>query len=290
MKIGFIGMGIMGSRMAMNLLTEGYDLTISNRTKEKAQTLLDKGAKWADSPAELVSSVDLLFTMLSTPAAVEAVASGSKGFLQNISQGAVWVNCSTVDPDFTMQMAGLAEEKSVSYLDAPVAGTKGPAESGDLVFLVGGSEGDVSKCQPYFDCMGKKTVHLGEAGKGSAMKMLFNLMLGCTMAAYSETLVLGEALGFSKDDIGKVLLDAPVTAPFVKMKHPLIAANDFEEHFPLCWMRKDLHLAADAAYKSGIALPALNSIKEIYGLAEKQGLGRKDFAAIYQFLADESAR
>jgi 3-hydroxyisobutyrate dehydrogenase/glyoxylate/succinic semialdehyde reductase len=133
--------------------------------------------------------------------------------------------------------------------------------------------------------MGKKTVYLGDAGMGSSMKMLFNLMLGFTMEAYSETLVLGEALGFSKEDIGKVLLDAPVTAPFVKLKHPLIAENNFEEHFPLCWMRKDLHLAADAAYSSGVALPALNLIKEIYGLAEKQGLGRKDFAAVYQFLA-----
>jgi len=166
-----------------------------------------------------------------------------------------------------------------------VAGTKGPAESGDLVFLVGGDSGNVDRCQPYFDCMGKKTVYLGDAGMGSSMKMLFNLMLGFTMEAYSETLVLGETFGFSKEDIGKVLLDAPVTPSFVKMKHRLIAESNFEEHFPLCWMRKDLDLAADAAYSSGISLPALNVIKDIYGLAEKQGLGRKDFAAVYQFLA-----
>lgn len=285
MNIGFIGMGIMGSRMAMNLLAAGKDLTINNRTREKAQALLDKGAKWADSPAELASSADVLFTMLSTPEAVRTVATGQNGFLHAMPQDTLWVNCSTVDPDFARQMAQLAELQTVGYLDAPVAGTKGPAETGDLVFLVGGDSENVKRCQPYFDCMGKKTVHLGDAGMGSSMKMLFNLMLGCTMAAYSEAVVLGEAFGFSKGDIGKVLLDAPVTAPFVKMKHLLIAENNFAEHFPLCWMRKDLHLAADAAYKNGIALPALNSIKEIYGLAEKQGLGRKDFAAVYQFLA-----
>jgi 3-hydroxyisobutyrate dehydrogenase/glyoxylate/succinic semialdehyde reductase len=285
MNIGFIGMGIMGSRMAMNLLAAGNNLTINNRTREKAQALLDKGAKWADTPAALASSVDVLFTMLSTPEAVKAVATGQNGFLQAMPKDTLWVNCSTVDPDFARQMAGLAEAQNIGYLDAPVAGTKGPAESGDLVFLVGGDSGNVDRCQPFFDCMGKKTVYLGDAGMGSSMKMLFNLMLGFTMEAYSETLVLGEALGFSKEDIGKVLLDAPVTAPFVKLKHPLIAENNFEEHFPLCWMRKDLHLAADAAYSSGVALPALNLIKEIYGLAEKQGLGRKDFAAVYQFLA-----
>jgi len=285
MKIGFIGLGIMGSRMAMNLLSAGNDLTISNRTREKAEELLDRGAKWADSPAELAAAADVLFTMLSTPAAVKEMATGENGFLRDMPQGTLWVNCSTVDPDSARQMANLAEAQSIGYLDAPVAGTKGPAASGDLVFLVGGKEKDVATCQPYFDCMGKKTVHLGGAGMGSSMKMLFNLMLGCTMAAYSEALLLGESFGFSKDDIGKVLLNAPVTAPFVKNKHPLIAENNFEEHFPLCWMRKDLHLAADAAYRTGIALPALNSIKEIYGLAEKQGLGRKDFAAIYQLLA-----
>ncbi|MGW8195398.1 MAG: NAD(P)-dependent oxidoreductase [Desulforhopalus sp.] len=285
MKIGFIGMGIMGSRMAMNLLAAGKNLTINNRTREKAQALLDKGAKWADTPAEVASSVDVFFTMLSTPEAVKTVATGQDGFLQAMPKDTLWVNCSTVDPDFARQMARLADTQGVGYLDAPVAGTKGPAESGDLVFLVGGDSENVNRCQSCFDCMGKKTMHLGDAGMGSSMKMLFNLMLGCTMAAYSETLVLGEAFGFSKDDIGKVLLDAPVTAPFVKMKHRLIAESNFEEHFPLCWMRKDLHLAADAAYKSGIALPGLNSIKEIYGLAEKQGLGRKDFAAVYQFLA-----
>jgi 3-hydroxyisobutyrate dehydrogenase/glyoxylate/succinic semialdehyde reductase len=285
MNIGFIGMGIMGSRMAMNLLAAGNSLTINNRTREKAQALLDKGAKWADTPAALASSVDVLFTMLSTPEAVKAVATGQNGFLQAMPKDTLWVNCSTVDPDFARQMAGLAEAQNIGYLDAPVAGTKGPAESGELVFLVGGDSGNIDRCQPFFDCMGKKTVYLGDVGMGSSMKMLFNLMLGFTMEAYSETLVLGEALGFSKEDIGKVLLDAPVTAPFVKLKHPLIAENNFEEHFPLCWMRKDLHLAADAAYSSGVALPALNLIKEIYGLAEKQGLGRKDFAAVYQFLA-----
>jgi len=289
MNIGFIGMGIMGSRMAMNLLAAGNDLTISNRTREKAQPLLDKGAKWAESPADLADAVDILFTMLSTPDAVRKVATGDSGFLQAMPKGTLWVNCTTVDPDFAREMAGQAAAQSIGYLDAPVTGTKGPAAGGELVFLVGGDRGDVNKCRSCFDCMGKKTVHLGGVGRGTSMKMLFNLMLGCTMAAYSESLVLGESFGFSKDDIAKVLLDAPVTAPFIKRKHSLIAENNFEEHFPLCWMRKDLHLAADAAYRNGVALPAMNAIKELYGLAEKQGLGRKDFAAVYKVLAKDGS-
>ena len=287
MKIGFIGLGIMGSRMAFNLLSAGNDLVIHNRTREKADALLEKGAKWAESPAELAKSADILITMLSTPEAVTEVATGDQGFLNALPKEALWVNCTTVDPDFARQMANMAKAREVCYLDAPVAGTKGPAGSGDLVFLVGGKTKDISKCQPLFDCMGKKTVHLGDAGQGSSMKMLFNLMLGCTMAAFSEARVLGESFGFSSETLANVLLEAPVAAPFLKIKHALIDKKDFEAHFPLCWMRKDLHLAADAAYKKGVALPALNAVKELYGLAEKQGLGNNDFAAVYQLLADE---
>lgn len=287
MKIGFIGLGIMGSRMALNLLAAGNDLTINNRTKEKAQALLNKGAKWTESPADLAATVDIIFTMLSTPEAVKEVATGKNGFLDALPERALWVNCTTVDPDFARQMANIAKDQNVGYLDAPVAGTKGPAGSGDLVFLIGGKENDISKCQPLLDCMGKKTVHLGDAGQGSSMKMLFNLMLGCTMAAFSEARVLGESFGFTSETLANVLLEAPVAAPFLKIKHALIEKKDYEAHFPLCWMRKDLHLAADSAYKNGVALPALNAVKELYGLAEKQGLGNNDFAAVYRLLANE---
>ena len=287
MKIGFIGLGIMGSRMALNLLDSGHELTINNRTREKAKTLLEKGALWAESPIELAPKVDILITMLSTPQAVKEVATGEKGFLEGLPKGALWINCTTVDPDFARQMASLAKAKNIGYLDAPVAGTKGPAANGELVFLIGGNAEDISKCQPLFDCMGKKSVHLGDAGQGSSMKMLFNLMLGCTMAAFSEARVLGESFGFTSETLANVLLEAPVAAPFLKIKHALIDSKDYEAHFPLCWMRKDLHLAADSAYKNGVALPALNAVKEIYGLAEKQGLGNHDFAAVYRLLADE---
>ena len=166
-----------------------------------------------------------------------------------------------------------------------MAGTKGPAGSGDLLFLVGGNIEDLDRCRPLLECMGKKVVHLGGAGNGAAMKMLFNLMLGNAMAAYSEALVLGETLGLPRQTVADVILDAPVAAPFLKMKQRLLDQNEFEAHFPLRWMRKDLHLVAQTAYENGVALPALNAVKEIYALAEKHGLGEEDFAAIYRYLA-----
>lgn len=285
MRTGFIGLGIMGSRMARNLLDDGYDLAIHNRTASKAEDLLARGAKWAANPGDLASRVDVLFTMLPTPEVVRTLAVEENGFLRALPQGALWVDCSTVDPGFARWMAGVAADGGVRYLDAPVAGTKGPAANGELVFFVGGKAEDLEEARPLLACMGKAILPMGEAGQGAAMKMLVNLMLGSAMAAYSEALVLGEALGFAKATIAETILSSPVAAPFLKLKQGLIERNDFEAHFPLRWMRKDLHLAARTAYECNVALPALNSVKEIYALAEQHGLGEEDFAAIYRFFS-----
>jgi 3-hydroxyisobutyrate dehydrogenase-like beta-hydroxyacid dehydrogenase len=286
MKVGFIGMGIMGSRMARNLLSKSYHLTIYNRTPDKASNLLEAGAEWAKTPSDVAVKIDILFTMLSTPEVIERLATGQNGFLEAMPKGSLWVDCSTVNPGFSRKMANLAGKRGVHYLEAPVAGTKGPAESGELVFLVGGNNQDLDQCRPLLECMGKKILFFGDHGQGAGMKMLFNLMLGSAMAAYSEALVLGNALGFTKEKIAEVLLNGPVAAPFLKLKQPLIEKGEFDAHFPLCWMRKDLHLSAQTAYENGVALPALNAIKEIYAVAEKKGLGKSDFSSIYQYLAD----
>jgi len=285
MKIGFVGLGIMGGRMAHNLLAKGHALTVYNRTRAKADRLLASGAQWAKTPAEAARDVDVLFTMLSTPEVVQGLAAEEDGFLAAMGQGAIWVDCSTVNPSFARWMAAVAGARGVRYLDAPVAGTKGPAQSGDLVFLVGGRDDDLARVKPLLACMGRKVIHLGGAGQGAAMKMLFNLLLGSAMAAYAEAIALGKALGFKAEMLGEILGNAPVTAPFLQMKQALIAQGEFEAHFPLRWMRKDLHLASQTAYEQGLALPNLNLVKEIYALAEMRGLGDQDFAAVYRMLA-----
>jgi 3-hydroxyisobutyrate dehydrogenase/glyoxylate/succinic semialdehyde reductase len=285
MRVGFIGLGIMGGRMARNLLNAKYDLTVYNRTREKAQPLIAEGARWAERPADLAREVDILFTMLATPEVVQTLAAEEDGFLDALPQDALWVDCSTVHPGFSRRMGAVAGACGVRFLDAPVAGTKGPAESGELVFFVGGRAEDLEACRPLLGCMGKKVLHLGGTGKGSAMKMLFNLMLGSAMSAYSEALVLGEALGLARRQVADILLAAPVAAPFLKLKQPLIDQDDFAAHFPLRWMHKDLHLAALCAYESGVALPGLNAVKEIFALAAGEGLGEQDFAAVHRFLS-----
>ncbi len=284
MKIGFIGLGIMGSRMAGNLLKHGFNLVVYNRSKDKALPLLEAGAEWAESPHELAKKVDFLITMLSTPEVVEQLAIGDQGFLCKLPHGSMWMDCTTVHPSFSRKMAALAEQQHIRFVDAPVAGSKKLAEEGQLLFLVGGKREDVVFCEPLFKAMGKNHLHLGDVGQGAALKMIFNLLLGEAMLAFSEALALGLQLGIEKSTMLEVLLEAPVTAPFLKGKRDKLENEIFETEFSLKWMQKDLQLASLSAYEQGLALPALNVIKEVFAQAKQYGLADEDFSAIFKFL------
>jgi len=289
MRIGFIGLGLMGSRMATNLLRRaGYDLVVHNRTRAKAELVLDLGATWADSPAQLGKEVDLLFTMLAHPEAVTQMALGEEGFLDALPPGALWADCSTVNPSFSREMAGRARQRGIRFLDSPVAGTLGPAAEGELLFLVGGDPEDVEACRPLLEVMGRKIVHVGGHGQGTGLKMAINLLLGQAMLAFSEALVLGQSLGISRDTLLDSLLGSAVVAPFLKGKRHRVVEEDYEAEFPLKWMRKDLHLASLTGYEEGVALPALNAVKEVFALAAGDGWSEQDFSAIYQFMADKA--
>jgi 3-hydroxyisobutyrate dehydrogenase/glyoxylate/succinic semialdehyde reductase len=169
-------------------------------------------------------------------------------------------------------------------MDAPVAGTKSPAEKGDLVFLVGGNQEDLDEIRPLLDVMGKQVIHAGPVGSGTALKMLFNLLLGVGMAAFSEALLLGEGLGLKRDFLLDTLIGSAVAPPFLAGKRSKIEAGDYTADFPLQWMQKDLHLAALSGFEQDVSLPATNVVKEIYMLAKKAGLAGQDFAALYEYL------
>ncbi len=284
MKIGFIGLGIMGSRMAENLLKKGHELVVYNRTKEKAEPLIGQGALFLETPAKVAGSVSVIITMLSEPAVETAVALGEDGFLNDFKRGSLWIDCSTVNPSYSKKMADECGRRGVRFVDAPVAGSKIHAEQAQLIFFVGGDKDDAEFSRPLLEAMGKAVFHIGRQGMGTAMKMANNLLLAGAMAAFSEGLVLGEALGIPRDTLFDALLASPVAAPFLALKRPLIESGAFETQFPLKWMHKDLHLASVTAYECGVALPASNALKEAYALAVRGGLGEKDFAAIYQYL------
>lgn len=288
MKIGFIGTGIMGSRMAHNLIKNNYKLIVHNRTKEKADSLVNAGAEWADTPADIGSEVDVVFTMLSNPEAVREVVLGKNGFLKNMKKNALWIDSSTVNPSFSIEMAAKAQEFSIRFMDAPVAGTKQPAEQGELIFFVGGTEKDFEEARPLMEKMGKKILHLGECGKGTSMKMVVNLMLGVAMASFSEALVLGRSLGFNKETLFNTLLGGPVTAPYLTAKKEKFASDDYETDFPLHLMRKDLNLVTETADDLEVKLTTTNAVKEIFSRADQDGFGELDFSALYKFLNNKN--
>ncbi len=239
MKVGFVGLGIMGSRMAENLLKNGYKLIVYNRTKEKAEPLIKKGASPAGSPKDAGKNADIFFTMLADPDAVRETALGKDGFLLALKENSLWIDLSTVNPSFSIEMSKKAKEKKIRFLDAPVAGTAGPAERGELIIFVGGNEKDLNEAKPLLEKMGKKIIHMGKNGMGTSIKMVVNLMLGNAMVSFTEAMSLGKSLGLTEEVLFNSLLGGPVTPPFLTGKKEKIQNRNFDAEFPLEHMQKD---------------------------------------------------
>ncbi len=191
MKIGFIGLGIMGSRMAANLQKRGHSLVVFNRTRAKAEPLLGPCGTFSDSPAKLAEQVDVLFTMLAHPDAVEQAALGANGFLDHLKPNSLWVDCSSVNPSFSRKMAAQAAAREIHFVDAPVTGSAPAAAEAKLIFWVGADPADLERIRSLLLCMGNKTVHTGGHGTGASMKMVVNLLLGDAMVAFAEGMALG---------------------------------------------------------------------------------------------------
>jgi 3-hydroxyisobutyrate dehydrogenase-like beta-hydroxyacid dehydrogenase len=235
-------------------------------------------------PAKLAGEVDVLFTMLAHPDAVEQAALGANGFLNHLRPNALWVDCSSVNPSFSKKMAAEAARREVHFVDAPVTGSAPAAAEAKLIFWVGADTVDLERIRPLLLCMGNKIVHTGGHGTGTSMKMVINLLLGTGMAAFAEAMALGEGLGISRKMLFDSLLGTPAVAPFLALKREKIESGNYEAEFPLRWMQKDMHLASVSAYESGMAMPLTNVTKEMYQLAMHDGHATEDFSAIYEFV------
>jgi 3-hydroxyisobutyrate dehydrogenase/glyoxylate/succinic semialdehyde reductase len=274
----------MGSRMAANLQSRGYNLVVFNRTRDKAEALLGGGATWGNTPAGVADEADVLFTMLANPETVEAAALGVDGFLRALRPGSIWVNSSTVNPSFARRMAEEARANGVRYLDAPVAGSKDAAAGAKLVFMVGGDATDLEVCRPLLSSMSTRIVHVGAHGLGSALKMVNNLLGAVSMAAFAEGAALGQALGVPRQTMFDTLLGGPMVAPVVGAKRSRIEQEDYEADFSMRWMQKDLHLASISGYEAGVPMAVVNVTKELYRLAMREGYADQDYGAIYAYL------
>ena len=287
MNVTFIGLGIMGSRMATHLIQSDISLTVFNRDSSKAKDLVSKGAKLATGLEDAVKEAEIVFTMLSKPEVVKEVA---EVFLPFMNKGALWVDCTTVAPSDAREFSSLAAEQKVNYLEAPVAGTKQPAEKGELVFFVGGESGNLSKVEPLLTHMGKKTVAMGDWGNAAAVKLVVNLMLAQSMVAFAEAVKLGKAMGLKEELVTSTLLNVPVTAPFLKVIENKLGAKDTSPNFPLQWMHKDLSLVEKAAAEFDTPMPLAKTAKRLYEEALESGLEDTDFSTIFHYLNETTPK
>eukprot|EP00884_Botryococcus_braunii_P001349 jgi/Botrbrau1/11214/Bobra.0075s0010.1 len=276
-KIGFIGMGLMGVPMAINLVKAGYNVTVWNRSPAKAAPVQQAGGKVAKDLESLAKESDIIFAMLADPPAALQVA---QQVAPHLRSGSCYVDVSTVDAGTVQQIEKLVKEAGGRYLEAPVSGSTGPAQQGALIFMTAGDETAFAEAGPLLDVMGKAKYFLGAAGQGANMKLVVNMLMGDMMCAFSESFALAEAAGLSKDDLLDIVNKGAVAAPMYGLKGPKMLRGEFDVAFPLKHQRKDLRLALALASSLGTPLPLSTAADDYFLQAEKDGLGDLDFSAV----------
>ena len=280
--IALLGTGTMGAAMGRNLLGAGFAVRAWNRTAAKAAPLAEAGASVARSPAEAASGAGILLTMLADGQAVEAAVAGPTGTLEVLGDGALWVQSSTVGTDDTERLAELARRHGVGFVDAPVLGTKQPAEKGELTVLASGPEAARQRCGPVFDAIGSRTIWLGEAGAGTRLKLVVNTWLHGLMGALATTIALARALGVDPERFLGTIEGGPMGPVYARIKGDLMVAGNYPTSFSVALAAKDVRLALEAAAEGSADLPVLRAIADLYRDAIDQGLGGADMAAIYE--------
>lgn len=278
--VAVLGTGIMGAAMARNLLKSGMDVRVWNRSREKAEPLAQDGATVADTPTEAAEGADFLLTMLSEAGAIEESVQGD--MLQSLANGGVWIQTSTVGAEGNERLAALAREHGTPYVDAPVLGTKGPAEGGQLIVLASGPEEARAKCEPVFEAVGSKTVWLGEAGEGSRLKLVVNNWILGLLGVLAETLTLARATGVDPNRFLETIEGGPLNAPYAQMKGGMMIEADYPPSFSAKLARKDAGLVLDAAAAEDLRLAIAEAVAARFDEAIEAGHGEEDMAAIHE--------
>jgi len=281
---GFLGLGIMGSAMAANLVKAGLDVTVWNRSPEKCAPLKDLGAKQGKSPKEVAAACDITFAMLADPAAAKEVFFGFDGVLEGIGDGRGYVDMSTVDPGTSQSIAEAVAEAGGRFLEAPVSGTKKPAEDGTLIILAAGDQSLYEEVASTFDKMGKMRPFLGKVGQGARMKLVVNLILGGMLTAFCEGMALGQKGGLDGKQILEILDAGAMACPMFRGKGALLLKGEFPTSFPLKHMQKDLRLAVALGDELGLPLHASAAVNETFKKARGKGYGDEDVAAVYRVI------
>ncbi|HEV2299135.1 MAG TPA: NAD(P)-dependent oxidoreductase [Candidatus Acidoferrales bacterium] len=282
-RVGLIGLGLMGSPMARNLLKAGFPLIVWNRTRERAEKLGREGAKVANSAQEAAAEAEVLITIVSDPSALEQVLFGANGALAALKRGSVLVDSSTVSPALARRVAKSCAERGVDFLDAPVTGGTWGAEKGELVFMVGGKKEVLERVEPVLQALGKRFFLLGPNGAGQTVKLAMNMILALEVEALAESLELVSLAGVQGERLIEVLQSSMARAPVLDVKAPMIMKRDFTPSFPLRLMHKDMGLAMDLAKELGVELPAGAAAFKAYSSVKAAAKSDVDYAAIASY-------
>ncbi len=287
-KLGFVGLGVMGSRVVKRLLDAGHTVTGYNRTSSKAQWLLDAGMKWADTPRAVAESSDITFSMVTNTDALRTVMEGPDGLLAGTSAGKIHLDMSTVSPAFSQELAKQFAAKGASMLDTPVSGSVVTLEEGKLTLMVGGDQSIFEKVKPILLNIGPKATYVGANGLAVSMKIATNLSLAVQMLAFSEGVLLAEKSGIKREVAVEVLTNSVIASPMVKYRGPFVLEMPEEAWFNCYMMQKDMNLALEMGRQLEVPLPTTAATNEFLTAARGMGFEEQDFAVIFDVLAQMS--
>jgi len=284
-NLGYIGLGTMGGQMVKRLLDKGHTVTGYNRTRSKAQWLIDSGMQWADTPRQVATSADLVFSMLTDSKALKSVVEGPDGVLAGLGPGKIYVDMSTVSPAASREIAERVAAAGAQMLDAPVSGSVITLQQGKLSVMVGGPRDAFDRAQPVLQDIGPKVTHVGTNGLAVTLKIATNLSLAVQMLAFSEGVLLAEKSGIARDTAVDVLLHSVIASPMVQYRGPFVLKMPDQAWFNVDMMQKDMNLAIDMGQRLGVPLPTTAATNEILTAARGLGLKSKDFAIMFEVLA-----
>jgi 3-hydroxyisobutyrate dehydrogenase-like beta-hydroxyacid dehydrogenase len=278
----------MGGRMAARLLAKGHVVTGHNRTRSKAEWLIEKGLTWADSPRAVAEAADIVFVMVTDSRALDAVARGPDGFLEGLGPGKTVIDMSTVSPATSRALAREARERGAALVDAPVSGSVKTLEEGRLSIMVGGERLDFERVRPVLEDIGPRVTYVGGSGLAVSMKIATNLGLAVQMLAFSEAVLLAEKAGIARETAVDVLTHSVVGSPMVQYRGPFVLGMPDEAWFDVEMMQKDLRLALEMGQQMEVPLPTTAVTNEYLTAARALGLAKRDFAIIFNVLAQMS--
>ena len=288
-KIGFIGLGSMGSQITGRLLAAGHEVYGTNRTKAKAQEFIERGLRWCDTPREVAEAADVTFSMVTDDAALRAVAEGPDGFLAGLGRGAVHIDMSTVSLEVSCELAERARGLGAEFLDVPVSGSVPAAEDGSLAIMAAGDEAAFRRIEPLLHELGSTVTYVGANGQALLLKFAVNISLGAQILALSEGVLLAERGGIDRKLAVQVIAGSAVGSPAVRARGPLVLDLPEQAWFDVRLMQKDIWLALDSGISLDTPLPSAHAVDRVLTRARELGYGQRDIAAFFEVLQKTDA-